>query len=125
MHWNRIAATAVLLCAAGVSVAADWPAFRGPNRDGLCTETGLLKEWPKDGPKQIWSAKNLGLGFGTPSVADGKIFGIGKRDGKDGVWALKEGDGSELWFAPFADDTKQPNQSNGPVAARRLFIRAR
>lgn len=96
------------------ATAADWPGFRGPNRDGLSPETGLLKEWPKDGPKQAWTAKNLGLGFGTPSVADGKIFGTGTRDGKDGVWALKEADGSELWFTPFAEAVKVRNQANGP-----------
>ncbi|HVK10362.1 MAG TPA: PQQ-binding-like beta-propeller repeat protein [Gemmataceae bacterium] len=96
------------------AAAADWPAFRGPNRDGLCTETGLLQSWPADGPKQAWTASNLGLGFGTPSIADGKIFGVGTRDGKDGVWALKEADGSELWFTPFADATKVFQQTNGP-----------
>ncbi len=96
--------------------AADWAGFRGPNRDGLCTETGLLRQWPKDGPKQVWTAKNLGLGFGTPSVADGKIFGAGTRDGKDGVWALKESNGAELWFTPFADATKVGSQNNGPAS---------
>jgi outer membrane protein assembly factor BamB len=110
--WAAVAATVAVL--AGPAPAADWPGFRGPNRDGLCTETGLLKEWPEGGPKQVWSAKNLGFGFGTPSVADGKIFGIGTRDGKDGVWALKESDGSELWFTPFADATKVLFQTNGP-----------
>ncbi|MCE9565671.1 MAG: PQQ-like beta-propeller repeat protein [Planctomycetes bacterium] len=93
--------------------AADWPQFRGPNRDGISKETGLLKTWPKEGPPKLWTAKNLGEGFGTPSVADGKIFGMGTRDEKDGVWALKESDGSELWFTPF-DDVRKPNQNNGP-----------
>lgn len=110
----RLAILASALCAGSTAMAAEWPAFRGPNRDGICTETGLLKEWPKDGPKQAWSAKGLGLGFGTPSVADGKIFGVGTRDGKDGVWALKESDGSELWFTPYADATKVLAQTNGP-----------
>lgn len=100
-----------------VATAADWPGFRGPNRDGICTETGLLKSWPKDGPKVTWTARNLGLGWGTPSVADGKIFGIGTRGGKDGMWALKEVDGKELWFTPFADPaTGLANQTNGPAS---------
>src|SRR5262245_58129491 len=112
---RQIAAATAVALLVEFAPAADWPAFRGPNRDGLCAETGLLKEWPAGGPKQIWTAKNLGLGVGTPSVADGKIFGIGSRDGKDGVWALKESDGSELWFTPFADATKpQGTQTNGP-----------
>src|SRR5580692_9781841 len=101
--------------------AADWPGFRGPNRDGICTETGLLKQWPKDGPKLTWTAKNLGLGFGTPSVADGKIFGTGTREGKDGVWALKESNGAELWFTPFADATKVGSQNNGPASTPTYF----
>ena len=105
--------TGALFCGAPAG-AADWPGFRGPNRDGICTETGLLKQWPTEGPKLVWTAKDLGLGFGTPSVADGKIFGVGTRNGKDGIWALKEGDGSELWFTPYADAAKVANQTDGP-----------
>ncbi len=110
----RLALLASVLCCCAAATAADWPGFRGPNRDGICTETGLLKQWPEGGPKQVWTATNLGLGFGTPSVADGKIFGVGTRNGKDGAWALKEVDGSELWFTPFADATKVGRQANGP-----------
>src|SRR5262245_5423364 len=103
-----------LLCAcAAMTSAADWPEFRGPNRDGVCSETGLLREWPKNGPAKAWTAKNLGLGFGTPSVAAGKIFGMGTRNSKDGVWAIKESDGTEIWFTPF-DDPRKTDQNNGP-----------
>jgi outer membrane protein assembly factor BamB len=109
----RLALLAAAACGP-LAAAADWPGFRGPNRDGLSPETGLLQQWPKDGPKQVWTAKKLGTGFGTPSVADGKIFGTGTRDGKDGVWALKEADGTELWFTPFADPVKVGRQANGP-----------
>lgn len=108
-----VLSSALTLTLALTLPAADWPQFRGPNRDGVSKETGLLKTWPKDGPTKVWTAKELGLGFGTPSVADGKIFGMGTRDGKDGVWALKEADGSELWFTPF-DEPRNANQNNGP-----------
>ncbi len=104
---------AAMLLLASPALADDWPEFRGPNRDGICKEVGLLKGWPKNGPPKVWTAKNLGNGFGTPSVADGKIFGLGTRAGKDGIWALKESDGSELWFTPF-DDPRKTNQNNGP-----------
>ncbi len=106
---------------AGTALAADkpgpndWPQWRGQNRDGKSPETGLLKSWPKDGPTQLWTAKDLGTGFGTPSVAAGKIFGMGSRGGKDGVWALNEADGKELWFAPI-DDVRSANQNNGPCS---------
>ena len=113
----RVYLFACAFLTAATATAADWPGFRGPNRDGICTETGLLKEWPKDGPPKVWTAKNLGLGWGTPSVADGKIFGIGTRGGKDGVWALNEQGGKELWFTPFADPAgRLLRQTNGPAS---------
>ncbi|AMV25320.1 outer membrane biogenesis protein BamB [Gemmata sp. SH-PL17] len=113
----RLALFAAALFSGTVAPAADWPGFRGPNRDGVCTETGLLKAWPEGGPKQLWTAKNLGLGWGTPSFAGGVIYGVGARDGKDGVWALKEADGSELWFRPFAPSASDLfPQSNGPAS---------
>ena len=92
---------------------SDWPRWRGPNNDAISTETGLLKEWPKAGPKVVWTAKNLGTGFGTPSVAGGYVFGMGTRDGKDGVWAVKEADGSPAWFSPVADQ-RPASPNNGP-----------
>ncbi len=112
MPTYRLAALAVFLGATTLP-AADWPQFRGPNRDGVSTESGLLKSWTKAGPAKMWEVKNLGLGFGTPSVAEGKVFGLGTRDDKDGVWALNEADGKELWFTPF-DDPRKTNQNNGP-----------
>ena len=42
----------------------DWPQWRGPNRDGVSLESGLLKKWPKDGPPIAWKADNLGGGYG-------------------------------------------------------------
>ena len=41
--------------------AADWPQWRGPNRDGISKETGLLKAWPAEGPKLVWQVKDLGV----------------------------------------------------------------
>lgn len=92
----------------------DWPRWRGPNVDSLCKETGLLKEWPKEGPAVVWTAKDLGNGFGTPSVVGGFIYGMGKKDGKDGVWALKEADGSFVWFSPVSNALPRTNQNVGP-----------
>jgi outer membrane protein assembly factor BamB len=110
-------AAGALLAITLYATAADWPGFRGPNRDGLCTETGLLKKWPDGGPTKLWTAKNLGLGWGTPSIANGVVYGIGTRDGKDGVWALKEADGAELWFTPFAAPAGDVlPQTNGPAS---------
>jgi outer membrane protein assembly factor BamB len=110
---TRLPLLAAGLLFTGAAFGADWPEFRGPSRDGICTETGLMRAWPKGGPPKLWTVKNLGLGFSTPSIAAGKIFGMGTRDGKDGVWALKESDGKELWFTSF-DEPRKTNQNNGP-----------
>ena len=54
----------------------DWPQWRGPDRDGVCKETGLMKSWPKEGPPVAWKAADIGGGYSTPSVAKGKVFGM-------------------------------------------------
>lgn len=114
---HPLLAAVLLIGAAATTTAGDWPRWRGPNNDDVSTETGLLKTWPANGPPVAWTAKDLGLGWGTPSVAEGKIFGIGTRGGKDGVWALNEKDGKELWFSPFADPaTGLGKQTNGPAS---------
>ncbi len=112
-----LAAAALLAAAPAPRDAApgpfDWPQWRGPNQDAISKETGLLAKWPEKGPPLVWTAKGLGAGHGTPSVAAGHIFGMGTRDKKDGMWALKEADGSEVWFTPL-EDPKDGNQNNGP-----------
>jgi outer membrane protein assembly factor BamB len=100
---------------AASATAADWPRWRGPNNDDVSLEKGLMQKWPEGGPKLVWTGTNLGTGWGTPSIADGKVFGMGTRGGKDGVWALKEADGKEIWFTPFADPASGiGKQTNGP-----------
>jgi len=77
----------------------DWPEFRGPNRDGICTETGLLTEWPSAGPRLVWKAAGLGEGYSTVSVVGDRIYTAGDKDGSSYVIALKRADGSPLWSA--------------------------
>ncbi len=58
----------------------DWPQWRGPRRDGISAETGLLHEWPKDGPKLLWTADKLGLGWSSPIIVGDRIFITGDVD---------------------------------------------
>ncbi|HEY3441726.1 MAG TPA: hypothetical protein VGK29_13265 [Paludibaculum sp.] len=59
--------TALMALAGAAAPAApaiiDWPQWRGPKRDGLSTETGLLKQWPSGGPKLLWNVEGLGSGY--------------------------------------------------------------
>ncbi len=97
----RSAVCLAILLPAAAALAADWPQWQGPGRDAVSKETGLLKEWPKDGPPLAWQAKGLGGGDGAPAVAGGVIYGMSIRGDKEVVWALSEKDGKELWVAPL------------------------
>jgi outer membrane protein assembly factor BamB len=79
--------------------AKDWPQWRGPNRDDVSTETGLLQDWPAIGPKLAWKARDLGDGYSTVSVANKRIFTIGDKGNASFVEALSETDGKAVWSA--------------------------
>jgi hypothetical protein len=65
-----------LSCWSGAQ-AADWPQWRGPDRDGICAETGLLKSWPEGGPKLLWEMTGLGTGYSSLAIVDGKLYTMG------------------------------------------------
>jgi outer membrane protein assembly factor BamB len=75
----------------------DWPQWQGPDRNAVSRETGLLKDWPKGGPRLAWKINNLGKGYSTPTVAAGRIFTMGNRGRTEYVLAFAEDGGKELW----------------------------
>ncbi len=104
------------LAAAGIVIfslaapAADWPQWLGPRRNGASQEIGLLKEWPKEGPKLLWQLHDIGDGYGTPSVAGGRLYLLSNR-GLDNefVQALSIEDGKTLWSTTIGK-VGNPNQ---------------
>ena len=80
-----------------------WSQWRGPQRDGHSTETGLLDRWPQDGPPLSWQAANLGRGYSSVAVAGGRVFTMGTRDGQEQLIALDEKTGQELWAVQVGD----------------------
>lgn len=82
-----------------VSFSADWPQWRGANRDDRSTETGLLKEWPADGPKKVWMNENAGLGYSGYAIVEGTIYTLGARDAVEYVIAIDATTGKEKWNA--------------------------
>ena len=82
-----------------LAAGTDWPQWHGPQRDNLSAETGLLKAWPAEGPALAWKATDLGGGFSSVSVADGKIFTIGDLGDSAYVEALNLNTGKLLWKA--------------------------
>ena len=76
-----------------------------------------MKEWPSDGPPLAWEAKGLGGGYSGPSIAAGKVFGMGNRGKDEVVWALSEKDGKELWATRLGPAYQQsaPQGKEGPA----------
>jgi len=92
-----IVSCGALLCVPSQVEADDWPQWRGPNRDGKSAETGLLQEWPEEGPPLAWKASGIGAGFSSVSVAKGRIFTMGDLEDGQYVFALNEDGGEILW----------------------------
>jgi outer membrane protein assembly factor BamB len=99
-----------LLCVLAVSLglsgaaaqeqpAAEWPQWRGPNRDGVSADTGLLRQWPAGGPPLVWKATGLGSGYSSISLADGRIYTMGDRQDACYLLALDARTGKEVWAA--------------------------
>ncbi len=102
MNAKLITMFLALILAAGV-FAADWPQYYGPNRDSTSTEKGILRTWPKEGPKVLWTAP-IGAGFGGPVVSGGKVYLLDRDDKTgDNLRVVDFSTGKELWnFAYIA-----------------------
>ena len=84
----------------------DWPQWQGPNRDNISTETGLLKQWPEAGPEMLWSADDLGHGYSSPAIADGKIYITGAIENQ-GQLTCFDLAGNKLWAADYGPEWKR------------------
>jgi outer membrane protein assembly factor BamB len=87
----------VVLLSPALALAADWPQWRGPERDGVSKETGLLKKWPAGGPPLEWSLADIGAGYTAPAVAGGKLFITGADAKADRLYCLTAATGNRVW----------------------------
>jgi outer membrane protein assembly factor BamB len=95
---QRISFTLVLtLMAVSVSLAADWPQWRGPGRSGVSKETGLLQTWPEGGPPLRWKATDIGTGYSAPAIAGGRVYLQTTQGNNEFALALDEKTGKQLW----------------------------
>lgn len=103
MHKHAFSAVAfaAVLWAGTSAHAGDWFRWRGPDLNGISKETGWFKPWSGNGPKQIWKA-NVGPGYSTVSVADGRLFTCGSANKKETVFCLDEKTGKKLWSHTYA-----------------------
>jgi len=94
---GRRAIPLVYLLACTLAWAADWPQWRGPNRDGVSPETGLLDSWPKGGPPLLWKIHGLGEGYAAAAVSGGRLYIQGQQGDEEFVLAFDSNTGKQLW----------------------------
>ena len=102
----------------GQSAAVDWPQWRGPDRTGVSTETGLLAQWPRSGPPVAWSAAMLGAGYGAVSVQGDRVYLQGMRNNQSVVSTLNRADGKPVWvriLGPAGDNDRGPGPRSTPT----------
>lgn len=105
----------LLAAAPFVSLAGDWPHWRGPDRNGISQETGWQAEWPGDGPPVVWKAE-LGTGFASFAVADGRVFTTGHASEQDTVFCFEMKTGKVLWKHSYAAELGDKYYEGGTSA---------
>ncbi len=98
------------------SWSADWPQFRGPGRDGVSSETGLLDTWPKGGPPKRWQV-DVGVGGGSCAIVDDRLYVMGalgdpaasgrKPPRRDSLICIDVSTGKQLWATAVGEYTKK------------------
>src|ERR1019366_4178401 len=74
----------LLLPSVAAAQGGDWPKFLGPFGTSVSTEKGIIAPWPKEGLKILWH-KELGTGYGMPTIRNGKLYHFDRKPKKDGL----------------------------------------
>lgn len=88
--------------------ADDWPQWRGPRRDAVSAETGLMQSWPAGGPKVAWQASGLGTGYASVVVGRGRLFTMGRQESDVVVTALDAATGKPVWTRKIGETSRHP-----------------
>ncbi|MCA8999744.1 MAG: PQQ-like beta-propeller repeat protein [Planctomycetaceae bacterium] len=113
----------LIRCSMGSPCSAeDWPTWRGSQRDGKSSETGLLTEWPAQGPPQLWKSAGLGNGYASVSIANGQLFTMGRREGTEYLICLNAETGDKLWETAVGPGSKENGPNSTPtIDENRVF----
>ena len=117
MYRKAILIALLATFAAGLTLAADSPRFRGPNGDGIFEGSGLLTSWPEAGPELLWTAEGLGESYASVSVAGGRLYTTGISSGRGNVYAFDLG-GNLLWkkdYGPEFNGSGYPGSRTTPT----------
>src|SRR5437762_2973719 len=115
------AALLSLLSAFSMPLKDDWPQYRGPGRDDVSAEKGLLQKWPEAGPPLLWTCATAGVGYSGFAVVGSRLYTIGGRGDSEFVLAfdldkVRDAAPVEAWAAKVGPlfDFKTNNWSSGP-----------
>lgn len=107
----------LLLLSLAPAAARDWPQWRGPQRDGISQEKGLLPQWPAGGPKLLWQARQCGAGYATPAIVGERIYLLGNEGlENEFVLALSARDGQRVWQTRLGNVGNPAQQPKFPAA---------
>jgi len=107
-------AFAILICSGIAALAADWPEFLGPNRDGTSPETGLVERFPDGGLPIVWQ-KDIGTGYSAPSVRDGLLVLHHRVGNEEVIEAMDAATGQSKWLHKYPTNFQDPfGYNSGP-----------
>lgn len=110
---SRTSTSRTLTANSPVSSGSEWNQFRGPNRDNLSPETGLLSSWPDSGPELAWTARGIGEGYSAVSISNGRAYTMGNVGQDEKVICLDLATGREIWTVTNGSAFRD-GQGNGP-----------
>jgi len=105
---------AASLLAVASSIAADWPQWRGANRDGITAEK-ISTNWPANGPKTLWRA-SVGTGFSSVSISQGRAYTMGNISDQEIIWCFDARSGKQLWRHAYPSPLGPVYHEGGPVS---------
>lgn len=106
--------------------STDWPQWRGPNRDGISREGGLLQQWPAGGPRLAWKVAGVYEGYSSVAVAGGRLYTMGAKGNTEYVMALDVATGKKIWETAngrrFSNDRGDGPRGTPTIEGDRLYV---
>ncbi|QDT33836.1 PQQ-binding-like beta-propeller repeat protein [Thalassoglobus polymorphus] len=103
----------VLVCSLSFAEERSWPQWMGPKHDGISTESDWSTDWPTSGLPVAWK-REIGIGFSSISIDDGRLFTMGHVDGEEYVYCMNEQNGEVLWSHKYPCQLVDNLHEGGP-----------